>query len=273
MFIRKGFSIVEILVAVTLSITFSALIARTINSGVELNVETSKRMIAENKARDSFRNITTALRGTVPLGKCEIPSNELITQRCIKIIYDLYPIISASSDSIAFFSRNRVSTKDNAHPNLYRVRLCGDNANGCNTNLLLLSEYSHSMSIDEYVNPKPEWRSPCFSSNCSHFIGSFSDVRIGEVDTSKQNIHICGQVEIFKYYDASGKKIEPESNCYLSAEKLTKIKLVVMEANFSYNSPFDYKVNTDGTVGESITKTFPMKATVSLPSKSYGIEQ
>jgi hypothetical protein len=273
MYIRKGFSIVEILVAVTLSITFSALIARTINSGVELNVETSKRMIAENKARDSFRNITTALRGTVPLGKCEIPSNELVTQRCIKIIYDLYPIISASTNSIAFFSRNRVSTKDNTHPNLFRVRLCSDNSTGCSLNLLLLSEYSHSMSIDEYVNPKPEWRSPCFSTNCAHFIGNYTDTRVGEVDVSKQSYHLCGQVEIFKYYDSSGRKIEPESNCFLSAEKLTKIKLVVMEANFSYNSPFDYIVNTDGTVGESITKTFPMKATISLPSKSYGIEQ
>jgi len=267
MFIRKGFTLVEILVAMTLSIVFSLLIARSINSGVELNVETSKRIIAENKARDAFRNITTAMRGTVPLGKCEIPDGEIVTQKCIKILYENYPIISASTDSIAFFSRNRSISAENSHPNLFRVRLCIDNSNGCSINLFLLSEYRHNLSVDEYVNAKPEWKSPCFASNCPHFNGTSDNIRIGEVDVSKQVTHQCGQKEIFKYYDDYGRKIEPSSNCFVNASDLSRIKLVIMEANFSYGSPFDINKNNN----LPISKTFPMKAVISLPSKSYGV--
>jgi len=267
--IKKGFTVVEILVATTLSIVFSLMIARSINSGVELNVETNKRIIAENKARDAFRNITTAMRGTIPLGKCEIPKGETITQKCIKILYENYPIISASTDSIAFFSRNRSSSYDNSHPNLFRVRLCTDNQNGCSINLFLLSEYRHEQSVDEYVNAKASWNMPCLSINCPHFSGSADNLRIGEIDISKQSTSACGQKEIFRYYDDFGRRIQPTSNCFLSAQDLTKIKLVVMEANFSYGSPFDINKEND----QPILKTFPVKAVISLPSKSYGTEK
>lgn len=269
MFIKKGFTLVEILVAMSLSITFSVLIARSINSGVELNVETSKRIIAENKARDAIRNISTAMRGTVPLGRCEIPLGEIITQKCIKILYENYPIISASTDSVAFFSRNRSSSVENSHPNLFRVRLCLDSINGCSKNLFLLSEYRHNQSVDEYVNAKIEWKSPCLSTNCPHFSSASDNLRIGEIDVSKQILHNCGQREIFRYYDEYGRKLEPQSNCFLSSEDLSKIKLVIMEAIFSYGSPFDINQNNN----LPILKTFSMRTTISLPSKIYGVEK
>jgi hypothetical protein len=275
---RRGFTLTEILVASTLAMIFAALIAQTISAGVRLNLDTTSRVGTEIRAREAFRTTTTALRGAVPLGRCELPVGETVITNCLKVGTDLYPIVHAGPDTIVFYSFRDAATAVTEAPQLLRLAFTEDAASGTTSpgndidfGTFMLTSWKPGSG--NYINAPAGWpRVPCKAAACIPPSGSPEQLRIGQIplddesarptdSTTGVGIPGCEEkLQIFRFYDITGKPLNPSvvgGECRLDEPQLRQIALVLIEADLTY----DRRGELPGIL--------PLRAAVNISATNY----
>lgn len=107
---RRGFSLIELLIAATLSTVFAVLIGQTVLSTTRASLLTTARSVAQAKARAGLNDLERALVGARPLGECRSPQRGLPINQCLVSGETGFALVSASADALTFYAYTTTSS-------------------------------------------------------------------------------------------------------------------------------------------------------------------
>jgi len=254
---RHGFTIMEIVIAASLSLVFAAMIAQTISSSVRVTGSTITRAEVENRTRELFRSTIASLREAQPLSTCLVPDSTVKdSTNCtvLSVATGANPILLAQPDEIIFTGTEPcVTSRSGDCPQLIRIRL---DRNASGDGVLLIDSFVAS-GAQSYIDYPSGWLNPVFATDGSLYGITPSTRRLGELskfyEQSEQTL-CSGKPRLFRYIGAAGNYLD--ANC--SAVSVANISAVVFDVRLSWENPLS---------GDP--QTISLEAVAAVPSAAY----
>jgi type II secretory pathway pseudopilin PulG len=153
-----GFTVMELLLAATLTAVFAGLVGQSIVATTRTAVADSARAVAQSRARAAIAEIERALTSARPLGTCLSPSSDDVAlTNCLRVGEKGFVLAEANADRVvlyAYTTSNAGSTKVDGTSGGGEILTAPDKVviEVTTENLLLINRYSPATGAT-YTNP------------------------------------------------------------------------------------------------------------------------
>lgn len=232
----RGFTIVEVLVAVSLASVFAAIISSVLVQTTDQVNSTVARAVAEDRARQALASLSSALKGARPLAECASPEGPFPLDACDRVAESGPAFTAATETSMEFYSyAGGASGQVLRAPD--RVVVAARPVSGTDSRTLLTLAVYRPVAGSTYTTAT-EWESQ-----------PVREETIGIVDSS---------ATVFTYYDSTGNPLDRLTGGTPAEvqQQLEEIALVVAAPRLSWS---------DGTTAGVVLP----RLVVPLPAKVY----
>jgi hypothetical protein len=262
---RHAFTIMEIVIAASLSLVFAAMIAQTISSSVRVTGSTITRAEVESRSRELFRTTIASLREAQPFSTCLVPGAATKdSKNCtvLSVAPGATAILVAKPDELVFSGTERCTTSSTGDcPQIVRIRLdrgsavAGPNAGD---GVLLIDSFV-AAGAQSYIDYPNSWLNPVFGQDGSLFgVAPTSTRRLGELSkfyVQSEQTQCNGAPRLFRYLTTNGLYLDENCSPVSSRASIAAIS-------------FDVKLSAKNLVSDK-RQSLNLEAVAAVPSAAY----
>jgi len=234
---RRAFTTIELVLAATIGIIFSLIVAQSVLSVSGLTSDLSKEASTEITGQSVLDLATRSLRNARPPGNCELPGSTSTARDCSRIVDRETAFLVNEPDRAVFFAFSTGASSDAfAAPDLVEVRVEKITAAALEFSRLCVRTITPSPT-DDFVEA---WRSDSLSLASGPGSTFFDDkARIAGTTSVKK---LCVEplspksgtaaIPLFQYFDASGAPVTSTS----TLSRLSTIAMVQIQTAFQFKT-------------------------------------